>query len=275
VLLLSTVVVKSVIENLVYTGLSEYEARAYVGLLGKNPATAYELARASGIPTSKIYEVVSRLEEKGIISPVAGEGTRKFIPLSPAEFVASRESMMQSTLTFLTEGLPSVSKGVNVPHIWNVNGRDHLMERACMMAREAGRTLLVSIWPDEMGELLRDFRGAELRGVKIAVVHFGAAKEKVGQLYQHPADGTIYAEKGGRGLCVVSDASSALMGTMREMDAEGAFSANAGFVTLAEDYIRHDIYVLKMVRRFDRDLMERFGPRYEKLRDVFVDGENA
>jgi hypothetical protein len=44
-------------------------------------------------------------------------------------------------------------------------------------------------------------------------------------------------------------------------------------VTLAEDYVKHDIYIMKIVERFDPELQRRFGPGYEKLRDVWNDEE--
>jgi len=53
----------------------------------------------------------------------------------------------------------------------------------------------------------------------------------------------------------------------------GAYSTNPGFVTLAEDYIKHDIYVMKMLKRYGREMTSRFGPHYEHLRNVFSDEE--
>jgi hypothetical protein len=44
-------------------------------------------------------------------------------------------------------------------------------------------------------------------------------------------------------------------------------------VNLAEDYIKHDIYVMKIVSRFGPELQERFGENYSMLRDVFTDQE--
>ena len=61
-------VVNNLITNLTHLGLSDYEARAYVALVKHNPATAYEVARASGIPTSKIYSVLDKLSDKYIVA---------------------------------------------------------------------------------------------------------------------------------------------------------------------------------------------------------------
>jgi hypothetical protein len=73
---------------------------------------------------------------------------------------------------------------------------------------------------------------------------------------------------------MVSDSKEAVMATIYgESAVEGAFSMNRGFILLAEDYIKHDIYVMKIVYRMERQLIKRFGPRYKKLRDVFSDQE--
>jgi hypothetical protein len=57
--------------------------------------------------------------------------------------------------------------------------------------------------------------------------------------------------------------------------ASGARSRNGGFVMLAEEYIKHDIYMMKVVRRFDAEMRARFGKSYEHLRDIFTDHEAA
>jgi len=63
------------------------------------------------------------------------------------------------------------------------------------------------------------------------------------------------------------------MGKSDGKKTEGIWSMNEGFVIMAEDYIRHDIYFMKLVERFDPLLREKFGEGYEKLRDVYRDEE--
>ena len=48
-------------------GVSDYEGRVYAALLALNPATAYEAAKEAGVPTSKVYEVLDRLEARGMV----------------------------------------------------------------------------------------------------------------------------------------------------------------------------------------------------------------
>jgi len=75
------------VRKLTQLGLSEYEAKAYMALLRENPLTAYEIAKNSGIPTSKIYEVIRKLENRRTIQVIHGERSKVFVPLPPEEFV--------------------------------------------------------------------------------------------------------------------------------------------------------------------------------------------
>ncbi len=265
-------VVNSLIESLTEAGFSEYEARAYVAMTGSDgPMTAYEIARSSGIPTPKVYGVVSRLTAKGFIS-VTGEGKgRRYIPMDPDELVEGLRGRINHTLTQIEGGLLKVGRRVKHSHILNLRGRGHLMEKAERMIAGARRTLLVSLWKEEMQALRPRLLGAESKMVKLSLVHFGNPASKAGLMFNHPPGGSSLRD-GERGLVVVSDSREALVGTIfKDGSAEGGMSTNRGFVAFAEDYVRHEIYLLKLMRRYDRDFRRMFGQGYEKLTDVFAD----
>jgi sugar-specific transcriptional regulator TrmB len=274
--IMPTMVVNNITEKLVYIGFSEYEARAYVALLGRYPVTPYELARASGIPTSKIYGVMSRLSEKGMVSLVDDSKRKKrYIPVEPGEFLESFGNKVLGTLRLLKDEMSVIGRDGGASHIWNISDYSYMMDKAERMVLQAEKTLLVSIYREEMEKLEEHLQAAEERGVSVALMHFGPAHGRAGQLFHHPIEPTIYAEKGGRGVVIVADSREAIMGmVLGDGAAEGAWSANRGFVALAEDYIRHDIYFMKVVKRFNRQLRKLFGYHYEKLRDVFTDEAN-
>ena len=46
-------------------------------------------------------------------------------------------------------------------------------------------------------------------------------------------------------------------------------------VTFAEEYIKHDIYMMKIAKRFDTLLKQNFGIAYDKLLDVFADDDQT
>lgn len=56
-----------ILEELTGLGLTQYEARAYLTLLSRDRYTAAELARGSGIPRQRIYDVLDSLIERGLV----------------------------------------------------------------------------------------------------------------------------------------------------------------------------------------------------------------
>ncbi|MBN2352942.1 MAG: TrmB family transcriptional regulator [Spirochaetales bacterium] len=268
-------VVNNILEALRDIGFSEYEARAYVSALQLKTATAYEIARDARIPTSKVYGTIERLREKKLVFETSRDGKKKYVPLAGDEFLARARSLSEKRFESLARDLKELPAGGDVSFIWNIDQYDALVEKSGRLVREAKETLLLSLWPEELEAIFDDLAAAERRGVRIALIHFGMRiGRKAGTMYPHPIEDTLYAERGGRGFTLVADSRVAVMGTMfGKGGVEGAWSANRGFVLLAEDYLKHDIYIMKIVNRFDRELIGRFGQNYALLRDVFRDRE--
>jgi hypothetical protein len=235
---------------------------------------------------------MNRLSQKGLVQSLKEERKTLYIPLQPAEFIGREQARLTQTLSSLQTELEEQKKAPAVSYIWNVRQYDYLIAKALKMLAAAQKEILISAWPEEIAALTPALGQSLARQVKLAIVHFGQpapATEQLRQLFPHPIQDTIYTEKGGRCLVVVCDAgeltpdhtdtvgqqdTEALMGTIYpDNRVDGAWSMNSGFVTLAKDYIKHDIYIMKIVQRFDPLLITRFGTNYAKLRDIFTNEE--
>jgi HTH-type transcriptional regulator, sugar sensing transcriptional regulator len=73
----------SPIARLTGLGLTSYEARAYVALTGRDSFTAAEVARLATLPRQRIYDVLSSLVQKGLVSTRPGEVV-KYAAAEPA-----------------------------------------------------------------------------------------------------------------------------------------------------------------------------------------------
>lgn len=266
--------VVTIIEKLQELGLSEYEARVYIALLRRHPATAYEAARSAGVPTSKVYQVLDRLSSKGLTLEITEQEKTRYVPLEADELVELFRSRLSATLGSLERELPALSVPEPVSYIWNITTYDELLLRAAQMTGAAQRSVLISAWNEELTRLAQELSARERVGIKVAVLRFGEGVSPTGTVFPHPIEDTLYEEKGGRGFTLVTDGREALTATVIDGGSvEGAWSRSVGFVTLAEDYIKHDIYIMKIVNRLDPLLKSAFGERYWRLRDVFTDTE--
>lgn len=263
---------ETAISRLTELGLSEYEAKAYIGLLKENPASAYEIAKNSGIPSSKIYEVIRRLEFRGMIQTIRGEGQKRlFVPVPPDDFTQSYRTTVEENLRAIEAELTEIKTVIDTAYIWRIREYDGLIVRAKRMLDTASKDIQLIIWHEEMNALKDNLRKTESRGVKMAIVHYGPTSARIRHIYRHPVEETIYSRKGVRGLFLVTDSKEALSGSIGKNTTEGMWSMNECLVTMVEDYIRHDIYFMKVAERFDPLLRERFGDGYEKLCDIYGD----
>ena len=255
-------------------GFSEYEARAYVSLLQENPVTAYEAAKNGGLPTAKIYQVLAKLLDKGVVLELVESGKKRYVPMDPDEFIARQRVRMNTHLSSLKREMEKNKVETNVSYIWNINDREEFLQQAEMMISRAEKSLLISLCEEEMAALYGSLKVKEEQGLSLAVVLFGDTPYNLNPLFYHPLADTLQSEKGGRNFSLVADSGLAMAATiMDDKTVEGAWSGNRGFVTVTEDYIKHDIYIMKIVNRFDDELIEKFGDNYHHLRDVFHDEE--
>ncbi len=273
-ILLTTMVVNNITSMLSELGFSDYEGSAYTALLAKHPSTAYETAKEAGIPTSKIYGTLDRLASKGAVSVSVENGKKLFIPRKASELIAEKRQNINSTLDLLEDELSKIKAPSETAQMWVIRDRAALMDKAGSMISASSKSVLLSAWDNELTALSTQLLECRSRKVRLSTVHFGDTAVEAGQMFSHPISDTIHNEKGGRGFTLVRDSTEALVATISEDgSAEGLWSGNSGFVTLAEDYIKHDIYIMKIVRRFDAMLESKFGKKYKLLRNVFADRE--
>ena len=102
------------INSFIEIGFSTYEAKAYCSLLIQNPATAYEIAKESFIPTSKVYEVLSKLLEKEVILEIVDNNKKKYIPVDPDDFIERYKTSTNNTLKYLSTSLNTIKKEEDV-----------------------------------------------------------------------------------------------------------------------------------------------------------------
>ncbi|MCD4818935.1 MAG: hypothetical protein K8S23_09610 [Candidatus Cloacimonetes bacterium] len=70
------------IQELITLGFSENEAKTYLTLMMKSNMTVAEIAKASKVPRPKLYEIIKRLEAKGLCKEINGK-IKKYSAIDP------------------------------------------------------------------------------------------------------------------------------------------------------------------------------------------------
>jgi sugar-specific transcriptional regulator TrmB len=160
-------------------GLTDYEIRSYTSLLEIGPATASELSEASGVPYSKIYEVLGSLEKKGWIEMEHGRPAR-YYPKPPSVAMEITKSQLESALKtnealVLDELQPLYEKkGVRErPDIWIVRGDFNVLAKVRETIEHVQKEILAAVpaLPDSLAEpLIPLVKTIVERGVKVQLM---------------------------------------------------------------------------------------------------------
>src|ERR1700741_2595068 len=86
-----------VIAALTDLGFSQYEARTYAGLIGREPMTGYAIAKDTLVPQPKVYETLGRLVERGALQRT-GASPAKFVAAPPARVLGELERTFRQRL---------------------------------------------------------------------------------------------------------------------------------------------------------------------------------
>ncbi|MEW5840924.1 TrmB family transcriptional regulator [Nitrososphaera sp.] len=160
-------------------GLTGYEIRVYTSLLESGAMTAADISKKSGVPYSKIYEVLNSLEDKGWLESDSSR-PQQFFPRSPstaleAMRMRSENNFRESQAAIVSELMPMYTKsGIKEkPEIWVVRGIYNIAAKVNEIVQNCQHELLVAL-PSVAEQIAKPMqpilRTVHERGVKIIVL---------------------------------------------------------------------------------------------------------
>jgi HTH-type transcriptional regulator, sugar sensing transcriptional regulator len=247
-------------------GFSEYEARAYLALLQRNPLNGYELAKVSGLPRANIYAVLQKLEERGAAVRLDMPNGIRYAPISPTELTNRAATRFQDTLNAVQQALEDLATPIDPEYVWNIRGYEALLEHTHALLDASQERLLVAIGQKEASALAEGVAKAAMRGVEVVTLCLDECPQECGN-----CRGTIcrYCAVVGteqRWLVLIADDVEVLAGEIGPDDNVLAVRTRQRLqVDLAGWYIRHNMAltaVLSELRRRENHLLE---PQTEAL----------
>jgi predicted transcriptional regulator len=239
-------------------GFAEYEARAYIALVKRNPVNGYELAKNSGIPRANIYAVIDRLTARRAVVRLDEPGGTRFAPVPPAELLRRLGGEFQQIANDASRSLEALGTPTEPEAVWNVHGYPALLDQARSAISTAQREVLLAVWPQEASLLKPAVSAAEARDVAITTLCMSACEQECGgcrgRIYRY----RVVPASAKRWLVVVPDGDEVVAGEVEsESEAFSIKTRQRLVVDVASSYIRRSIALAAVIT----DL----GPRLEEL----------
>lgn len=255
------------LKNLQFT---EYEAKAYLSLLGEAPLTGYAVAKKSGVPRSKIYEVLDNLVVRGDVLVSPGN-TPQYTPVPAKELVRNRRTKAEENFDKAEKFFEKFERSANDrENIWNITGDTEILDKVRTCIASTQNRILLEVWKEEFEELADDLREAAERGVNVTIVAYGEVVSDFANVYLHDMSQAITGEYGGRWLVYSGDDSEVVAGIVSlGKESRAAWTMHVGLVMPITEIIIHDLYLMELLNKHRDILEESFGKNLIDLRHKF------
>lgn len=235
---------ETIINEMKSLGLTEYEVKAYLTLLQEHPLNGYGLSKQSGIPRSRIYEVLHSLKDKQVIFEHIENKTTTYTPLEPALLLNKLKKNFETTIKSIedyTHSLYTSGPLDMTPKV--LKGRMEILNMIQILISSAKTRIALSIWDEELLEIKTQLDQAQSKGIMIKGVYFGDDQPYNG-LISHRRIERYVAEKEERNIIIVIDSTHVISGIIsRDEEARVTWSQDPGIVDINDDFIAHDVMI--------------------------------
>jgi len=256
------------VEKLKVIGLNSYEAKVYLALLKKYPATGYEISKIADIPQARAYDTLKALENSQIVTSSSDKPVT-YSPIKPKELTKRYKKRIESTISFLDKKLPNVKDSHTEP-IMQVEGYSKIIEKLVESISTAKKQIFLEVWTQDFKYLEKYLLEAYHRGLDIKIVGCGEKfSSNFGTVFVRSNAGLMPANLGQRYLFMVVDNEEALMGEVHNKNEDTNFitTKNEEIVNLLKAFIAHDMYLIDIEQSFPEQLRYFYGAGLKKLRD--------
>ena len=262
------------VENLKNIGLNGYEAKVYLALLKKYPATGYEVAQLADIPQSRAYDTLKALETDGIVTATASKPVT-YVPIKPKDLTNRYRRKLTSTLTLLEKKLPNVKDNHTEP-VLSVQGSFQVKSKISEIIRNAQKEIFIAVWGQDFKHFEQDLLDAYNRGLEVKIVGYDAFVCNFGTVSRHVTGKDIIPTLGGRMIFIACDNNEGVFGRIDSLNTDDLASIlwtqNVEVVFIIKSFIVQDMYLTDIAEQFPEQLKYFYGPGLKKLKDKILVG---
>ncbi len=254
----------TIMQDMKKLGFSEYECKAYFSLLEDFPLNGYALSKNSGIPRSRIYEVLKNLIAKQVVFEQAEEKNKLYYPVDPKIFIKKIKSHYDDIFSNISQMADRIYKEKKQDdRLVIIKGRKNIISFLNLLIKGAEKRIALSIWDEELKELTSELEKAIERNVALRGIYFGE-DNPFDTLIPHRRIQRYMAEKKERYISIIIDKTHAISGIVsRDENSKVTWTQDEGFIEISEDYIAHDL----IVNLYSASLDEKAYREYEDFAD--------
>lgn len=266
----------SINDKLKRLGFTEYEAKIYIALLGSQPVNGNEIANLSGVPGAKVYGCLQVMAEKGYVSAVYEEGATKprakYMAAPYEQLLENHFQSMVQDIGFLKEELKKVHdkrpENILKQELYQIVDFDLTFKTIKDLINNSEKSIYICCWKEHEKIIQRELLSAFKRGVRIVVLLFNDDNEPAPwQQFDHLSLAVVEKRHKDE-INIVVDEKSVLISKLTDSNVFTVVSDNIALIQTTLNYIRHDIYVNRVLYDFYEEAAEKYGAEFQDLLNI-------
>ncbi|MFE7820873.1 TrmB family transcriptional regulator [Priestia megaterium] len=234
-------------------GFSQYESQVYEALLAnEGPLDASSIVTYSHVPKAKIYEVLNRLIDKGIVVNTLS-GKKKLYSA-----VALQTVIQKLTADFANDinelKTYKIKKTFTDDHVWSLKDKSSISAHIEQLIHEAESSIILSAWNDELEHYRLLLEEKEKQGVNVEVLTIGNLQTALKHLHTlNPIDDHKNLEPSQ--LIIVDDAYLLFAGIEHETW-KAIKTMSQPLVKVFADFFYHDVALTHITKKYQEQLLQ-------------------
>ncbi|MFA1820892.1 TrmB family transcriptional regulator [Virgibacillus oceani] len=265
---------RDIVSTLKELGFTEYESRIYIALLTNHPSNGNTISTLSGVPGPKVYEALRKMKEQGLVFTVTESVKGKQVHYSPLpyeELLKSKKNKFMNDLSFLNQAFDKISSRVdtNWSELFVIQGYAASIEVVRSAILEGKKEVLISCWKKEFTEVKDYLYQSHEKGIEITTFLFDGKQEGLPwNCFGHYKEKLALDRHTGELSIVIDEQKTILLHSLDESP-HSVVSSHPVMVSTTKNYIRHDIYVNRVINDFEKEMKGYYGNNLEGLIDDF------
>ncbi len=262
------------VESLKSIGLNSYEAKVYLALLKKYPATGYEVSKLADIPQARAYDTLKALENDNIVTSSSTKPVT-YTPIRPKELTKRYRREITSTLDLLDKKLPNVKDDYTEP-VLSITGGHSVQSKISEIIKSAKKEIIIALWNSDFKLFEGNLLDAYNRGLEVKIVAYDGFPCNFGTVSRHVTGKDIVPTIGGKMIFAACDNTEGVFGKTESYNKTEepniVWTKNPDIVFLIKAFIVQDMYLTDIAEQFPEQLKYFYGAGLKKLKDKVLMG---
>lgn len=234
-------------------GFSQYESQVYEVLSSSSePLDATLVVKHSGVPKAKIYEVLSRMIEKGLVLDSVSEKKKLYSALPLNLVIEKLTNEFQANINQLKNN--TYQNNVSDDRVWSLKVDSSIQLQCKQLVQEAKQSIQISVWKDDFQEFLPLLTEKEQAGVKVEALVVGDVPESsLSTLH------ILSPNKEHRSLeknrLIIIDEETILFAGVENDSWQAMITKSKPFVKFFAEFFYHDVVLTKVTKKYEDQLM--------------------